>query len=77
MPRYFEITEREVDELFEALRYVVGKEGEIIDLPMVEYLTEIVDRISDHVHNENRATPGTIIAEIDMIQEVLGRVKDE
>jgi ribosomal protein S17E len=80
MPRYFEIVEREVEELLDALRYVVSKEGEVIDNAMAGYLTEIVDRISSHVLNENVETFKTVnttITEIDLIQQVLGRVKED
>lgn len=77
MPRYFEIVEREVEELLGAIRYIIDKEGEVIDSVMVEYLTEISERISNHIYNENIETSNTTITEINLIQQILGRVKDE
>ena len=77
MVRLYEISKKDVTECLEALRYVVEKKGKVIDEPMAEMLSEIYERVSRHVHNENAAPLNDTLSQIGMIQDLLGEVEGE
>lgn len=77
MVRLYEISSDDLNECLDAIKYVVDKKGQVIDEPMVEMLTDIHERVSGHVHNENKGTLTDTLSQIDMIQNVLGKVEDD
>jgi len=55
---YLEIKDKDLKELLEAIRYVVDRQGDIIDGPMVEYLKGVVGTFEGHLYNERFGEPG-------------------
>jgi hypothetical protein len=55
---YLEVNDKDLAELFGAIRYVTERQGEIIDGPMVAYLKGVIGTIEGHLHNERFGEPG-------------------
>lgn len=70
--RIYEVSRRDIRDCLDALAYVASQKGAMIDAAMVEYVTEVHTRVSNHTHNENVGDQNGTISEINLLQDFLG-----
>ncbi len=67
MVKRTEIDGADLERLIEAIRYVIGREGNEIDFPMVEYLRAEIKDVQRHLENEKTGDGDTTVSEIEAV----------
>jgi len=70
MAHYLELEIADYGDVMTAIAYVIKREGRVIDKAMVDYLTEVHDRVSMHVENERSGDE--VASEIDAVLGFIG-----
>jgi len=67
---YLELEIADYGDMMTALAYVIQRKGQVIDDTMVDYLSEVHDRVSMHVENERSGDE--VASEIDAVLGFIG-----
>ena len=77
MSQYFEIEQGDYETLVSVIQYVIGRQGEKIDAPMVELLTQELGKVTGHIENEQSGGGDQTCVEIDTVLDFIGKKKGQ
>jgi hypothetical protein len=78
---FIEVGEKDFKKLVEVIKYVISREGEVVDTVMVEHLHGVLSEVVDHVKNERFGRVGGrasgVAMQIDAVLPLFGGNRGE